>query len=78
MKTGVLIRRRILLLAALISWVLPATIQAQFTFVTNNGAITIAGYTGTGGAVIIPSATCHDHRCLGVFIHQYQQHYHSR
>ena len=31
--------------------------QAQFTFTTNNGAITITGYTGTGGAVTIPGAT---------------------
>jgi hypothetical protein len=29
--------------------------QAQFTFATNNGTITIAGYTGSGGAVTIPS-----------------------
>ena len=30
--------------------------QAQFTFVINNGTITITGYSG-GGAVVIPSAT---------------------
>ena len=30
---------------------------AQFTFTTNNGAITITGYTGSGGNVTIPSAT---------------------
>lgn len=29
-------------------------VQAQFTFTTNNGAITITGYTGSGGAVTIP------------------------
>src|SRR5215472_12973504 len=29
--------------------------QAQFSYVTNNGAITITGYTGPGGSVIIPS-----------------------
>jgi len=29
----------------------PAVVQAQFTFTTNNGAITITGYTGAGGAV---------------------------
>ena len=52
-----LIRRRILLLAALISLALPATLQAQFTFVTNNGAITIKGYTGSDGSVVIPSMT---------------------
>ena len=33
---------------------LPATVQAQFTFITNNGAINITGYTGSGGAVTIP------------------------
>ena len=27
---------------------LPAAVQAQFTFVTNNGAITITGCTGFG------------------------------
>jgi serine/threonine protein kinase len=32
-----------------------ATAQNQFTFTTNNGAITITKYTGSGGAVTIPS-----------------------
>ena len=36
---------------------LPAAVQAQFTFTTNNGTITITGYTGSGGAVVIPSST---------------------
>ena len=36
---------------------LPAVAQAQFIFTTNNGAITITGYTGPGGAVVIPSRT---------------------
>ena len=36
---------------------LPPAVQAQFTFVTNNGAITITGYTGPGGDVTIPSTT---------------------
>jgi hypothetical protein len=31
--------------------------QAQFTFTTNNGVITITKYTGPGGNVIIPSTT---------------------
>jgi hypothetical protein len=35
----------------------PLLAQAQFTFTTNNGAITITKYTGSGGAVTIPSAT---------------------
>jgi hypothetical protein len=35
----------------------PAGMQAQdFTYNTNNGAITIMGYTGPGGSVAIPSA----------------------
>ena len=35
---------------------LPARVlQAQFTFVTNNGVITLTQYTGPGGAVTIPS-----------------------
>ena len=33
---------------------LPAVLQAQFTFTTNNGTITITGYAGSGGAVTIP------------------------
>ena len=36
---------------------LPAVVQAQFTFTTNNGAITITGYTGPGGNVTIPDTT---------------------
>jgi hypothetical protein len=43
------------LLLLLVLLALPAAVQAQFTFTTNNGAITITGYTGTGGAVVIPS-----------------------
>jgi BspA type Leucine rich repeat region (6 copies)/Immunoglobulin domain len=34
---------------------LPSPLQPQFTFTTNNGTITITGYTGAGGAVTIPS-----------------------
>ena len=36
---------------------LPAVVQAQFTLATNNGTITITGYTGSGGAVTIPRTT---------------------
>jgi hypothetical protein len=36
----------------------PAMVQAQFTFITNNGAITITGYnTAAGLSVVIPAAT---------------------
>jgi len=34
-----------------------SAVQAQFTFTTNNGAITITGYSGSGGVVVIPGAT---------------------
>jgi len=37
--------------------VLPTVLQAQFTFTTNNGSITITGYTGSGGVVAIPDTT---------------------
>ena len=36
---------------------LPAVVQAQFTFTTNNGTIKITGYTGPGGDVVIPDNT---------------------
>ena len=42
------------LLPLLLLLALPATVRAQFTFTTNNGAITITGYTGPGGSVTIP------------------------
>jgi hypothetical protein len=35
---------------------MPDAAQAQFTYTTNDGTITITGYTGLGGAVIVPSA----------------------
>src|ERR1035437_144187 len=41
----------------LLSLLLPFTVQAQFTFTSNNGAITITSYTGPGGDVVIPDAT---------------------
>src|SRR5688572_30005781 len=34
--------------------ILPAVAQAQFSYTTINGTITITGYTGPGGAVAIP------------------------
>lgn len=33
---------------------LPVVVQAQFSYTTNNGTITITGYTGSGGDVTIP------------------------
>ena len=49
-------------------WILPISAQAQFTFATNNGTITITGYTGPGGNVTIPSATNgYPVTCIGDF-----------
>jgi hypothetical protein len=45
------------LLPLLLLLALPAVVQAQFDFTTNNGTITITGYTGAGGAVVIPDTT---------------------
>jgi hypothetical protein len=39
---------------ALLLFVAPMAVQGQFNYITNNGAITITGYTGPGGAVNIP------------------------
>src|ERR1035441_3096584 len=50
MKTNLI--QTCLLAAAL---ALPAAVQAQFYYTTINGTITITGYTGSGGAVTIPS-----------------------
>jgi hypothetical protein len=33
---------------------LPATLQAQFAYTSNNGSITITGHTGSGGALVLP------------------------
>jgi hypothetical protein len=44
------------LLPLLVLLVLPAAVQAQWGYTTNNGAITITAYTGSGGAVTIPDA----------------------
>lgn len=45
------------LLPLLLVLALPAAAQGQFNFVTNKGTITITKYTGSGGAVTIPSTT---------------------
>ena len=45
------------LLMLLVILVLPASVQAQFTFTTNNGALTITGYSDTNAVVIIPDTT---------------------
>ena len=43
------------LLPLLLLLTLPAAVQAQYNYMTNNGTITITGYTGSSGAVTIPS-----------------------
>jgi hypothetical protein len=45
--------QKILPLALLLT--LPAVVQAQFTWTTNSGKITITDYTGPGGALTIPN-----------------------
>src|ERR1039458_51423 len=45
------------LLPLLLLMTLPAAVEAQFNYTTNNGAITITKYTGGGGAVTIPNLT---------------------
>ena len=44
------------LLSLLLLFTLPSAVQAQFNYTTNNSTITITGYTGSGGAVTIPSS----------------------
>ena len=51
-RTAVATRPRWLLILLLLT--LPAAVQAQFDYTTVNGTITITGYTGPGGAVVIP------------------------
>jgi hypothetical protein len=42
--------------AGLVLWQMNAEVRAQdFIYTTNNGTITVTGYTGSGGAVTIPS-----------------------
>jgi hypothetical protein len=43
-----------LVVAGILSLILHTTLQAQYTYITTNGTITITRYTGPGGAVTIP------------------------
>ena len=52
--TGARLGRQIRLLTILLISALPASLEAQFSYVTNNGSIVITGYSGPGGAVTIP------------------------
>ena len=58
-------KTRNLFLLGLLSLGLPAGVQAQFTGITNQGAITITGYTGTNGSAIIP-ATLNGYPVTGI------------
>ena len=51
------VRELVTLLALILLSTLPPKARAQFTFSTNNGAITITRYTGSGASVVIPGTT---------------------
>ena len=50
-------KKRFKVVLPLLLLLLPTVVQAQFAYTTNNGTITITGYTGPGGAVTIPGTT---------------------
>ena len=50
-------KRNLLGICLLAAVLLPTVVKAQFTFTTNNGAITITGYTGNPTVLNIPSTT---------------------
>jgi hypothetical protein len=52
---SVLVARLLPLLLLQLLLALPARTKAQFAYEVTNGTVTIAGYTGRGGAVVIPS-----------------------
>ena len=57
-QTHILMKTKFNFLAMFLGAVLlalPDVVNAQFACTTNNGAITITGYTGPGGAVVLPS-----------------------
>lgn len=43
----------------------PAAVQAQFTYATHNDTITITGYTGTNGSIVVPN-TINDLAVTGI------------
>ena len=45
---------KLLHLSLLLLLLLPFAGHAQFTCTTNDGAVTITGYTGSGGSIVIP------------------------
>src|SRR5215471_10383691 len=48
------LEKRSLLLFGWLVLATPAAVQAQFNYTVTNGTVTIAGYTGTNGVVVIP------------------------
>ena len=50
-------KRNLIKIWLLCAALLPTAAQAQFTYTTNNDAITITKYTGSGDVVVIPSTT---------------------
>jgi hypothetical protein len=54
MKTKHNLIQTCLLCAVVLLATVPAALQAQWDYTTNNGTITITGYTGPGGDVVIP------------------------
>ena len=50
-------KRKLIQIWLLCAAMLPAVVQAQFTFTTNNGSLTLTGYTGSDRAVTIPAIT---------------------
>jgi len=60
MKTSIIPHKNILIARLLPWWLIlaaPLLVQAQFTFTTNNGAITIISYDDTNAVVEIPAMT---------------------
>jgi hypothetical protein len=36
---------------------MPSAVRSQFSFITNNGTITITGYTGSNSLIVVPNMT---------------------
>jgi hypothetical protein len=51
--------------------VLPVAVRAQFTYTTNGSSVTITGYTGPGGAIVIPNST-NGHTVTGIGTEAFQ------
>jgi BspA type Leucine rich repeat region (6 copies) len=51
------VREHLTLLPLMLLLALPRDTHAQFTFTTNNGALTITGYSGNATTLVIPGAT---------------------